>query len=305
MASTIGTRRYKAQQRTGVRDWIRDYWFLIGAATIFLLPGLYALAAREWSTEQGAAGPIVLISGIWLLLRELRHQERPHRASNHLGTIWVFALLSLLACYLLGIMVGMGWLAWLAMYLTLIAVLGSYIGVHGLSRLWFPLTYLLFLVPPPYTLIAAITQPRKLWLSVTSVNLLSTFGYDVANNGTSLYIDQYELNIADACAGMNSLLSLLAIGLFYIYVLYRANWRYAAVLVVCILPLAMIANLVRIILILLTAHYINAETALGPLHDAAGLVMFSVALGCLIGVDVLLTPFRTWLAGSLRTHPSA
>lgn len=267
---------------------------MLAAVLLFTLPSLLSLATREWPTEQGTAGPIILVSGLWLLIREMRETSALQQEGTS-PALAAFLLIPTLSFYLFGIAVGMSWLAWLSTYAALVIVLGSCVGARRLVRLWFPLAYLLFLVPPSYTLIAAITHSRKMWLSVASVDLLSALGYEVANSGTALYIDQYELLIADACAGMNSLLSLLAIGLFYIYVLHRADWRYALLLAAITFPVAMVANLTRILLILLTAHYVNAQAALGLVHDMAGLVMFLVALSCLIGIDLLLTPLRGWM----------
>lgn len=273
---------------------VRDHWFVLGAVALFALPSLIWLMAGEWSLEQGAAGPIILASGGWLLVREARTiRNMPGRIT------WAMAgLVPAVLGYVFAYVVGMLWLAWLSTYVALMVVLYTYIGGQALIRLWFPLTYLLFLVPPPYTLIAPVTQSRKLWLSVTSVDLLSALGFEAAYNGTTLYIDQYELLIADACAGMNSLISLLAVGLFYVYVLYRADWRYAILLAILTLPIAMIANLARILLLLLATHYLGIARVEGVLHETAGLFMFLVALGCLIGMDTVLGPLRRRLGQS-------
>jgi exosortase len=179
---------------------------------------------------------------------------------------------------------------------ALVTILYAYVGGAAIRRLWFPLVYLLFLVPPPYFLIAQITNSRKLWLSTTAVDLLSGFGFDVARSGTTLYIDQYELLIANACAGINSLFSLLAIGSFYIYLLHRADWRYCAVLAALVVPIAMFANLVRVMLLMLVTHYFGDAAAQGAFHKMAGLIMFAVALFCLCGADFLLGPLRRRLA---------
>lgn len=291
----MGQSRYV---RTGLTmAWpgaVHDHWFVLGAVALFALPSLIWLMAGEWSLEQGAAGPIILASGGWLLVREARMiRSMP----GHIR--WAMAgLVPAVLGYIFAYVVGMLWLSWLSTYVALVIVLYTYIGGRALMRLWFPLTYLLFLVPPPYTLIAPITQSRKLWLSVTSVDLLSALGFEAAYNGTTLYIDQYELLIADACAGMNSLISLLAIGLFYVYVLYRADWRYAILLAILTLPIAMIANLARILLLLLATHYLGIARVEGVLHETAGLFMFLVALGCLIGLDTALAPLRRRLARS-------
>lgn len=277
--------------RRGLALWTQQQWVIVGAAVFFAVPPLIRLMRDEWSLEQGAAGPMILASGLWLLVREAHGVKAGRgRAGAALG-LMIPALLA----YVFARIVGMLWLEWLATYAALVVLLYAYIGRHALARLWFPLIYMLFLVPPPYALIAPITHSRKLWLSVTSVDLLSALGFEAAYNGTTLYIDQYELLIANACAGMNSLISLLAIGLFYVYVLHRADWRYATVLAVLTLPIAMIANLARILLLMLATHYLGTARTDGVLHETAGLFMFVVALGCLIGLDGALSPLRRWL----------
>ena len=275
----------------GAVAWLSRYWLIAGAVLLFAGPGLLDLMRREWSSEQGASGPIILASGLWLLARESRTLW-PVTAPRPAVPLLLALLMPLLLAYVFATIVNMLWLEWLCVYLALVIVLFAYVGGAVMRRLWFPLVYLLFLIPPPYVLIAPITNSRKLWLSITSIDILSALGFEAAYNGTTLYIDQYELRIADACAGMNSLISLLAIGLFYVYVLHRADWRYATLLALLALPIAMFANLARILLLLLAAHYLGVEAAEGALHETAGLFMFLVALGCLILTDAILSPLR-------------
>lgn len=267
-------------------------WFLLVAALIFAAPPLADLARDVWSTEQGGHGPIILATGLWLLVREMRGL-RPGPSS---GALVAALLAPALIAYLFSRIVGMLWLEWFATYAALVTIFYAYAGGAMIRRLWFPLVYLLFLVPPPYFLIAEITISRKLWLSTTAVDLLSALGFDVARSGTTLYIDQYELLIANACAGINSLFSLLAIGSFYIYLLHRADWRYCAVLAVLVIPIAMFANLVRVMMLMLATHYLGDAAAQGVFHKLAGLIMFLVALLSLAGIDMLLGPLRRRLA---------
>lgn len=269
------------------------HWFLVLALAIFLTPLLVRLVENVWSMEQGTQGPIILASGLWLLTHEMKGLE-PAKADQRLVAL---LLAPALTAYIFSRIVGMLWLECLATYVALVTIFYAYVGVRVIRKLWFPLVYLLFLVPPPYFLIADLTNSRKLWLSTKAVDLLSAWGYDVARSGTTLYIDQYELLIANTCAGINSLFSLLAIGSFYIYVLHRADWRYCAILALCVFPIAMIANLVRVVMLMLVTHYFGDAAAQGPIHEMAGLVMFAVALICLAALDFVLTPLRRRLEG--------
>lgn len=285
-----------AQWRMAVMPSLRllaPYWYLILATILFVSPGLLALAREIWSLEQGGHGPIILVSGLWLLLREARGIV-PGRASRALA---LSLLAGTLVINILARVMGILSLDWLTTYGAMVVVLYAYIGGTAIRRLWFPLCFLLFLVPPPPLIVGPVTQISKQIIATTSIDMLSWFGYEVAYSGTTLYIDQYELLVADACAGMNSLFSLLAIGSLYIYLRHiylreRAQWRYAALLGLLVVPVAVIANLVRVLLLLLITHYAGDAAAQGFLHQAAGLMMFIVALSILAMADRALAPLR-------------
>lgn len=271
---------------------LRDYWFLILAVAVFAAPGLIGLAKIVWSTEQGAQGPIILGTGLWLLVREAAPLVMGRLLAGGRPGIAAAWLVVSFVGYALAGMIGIVWLQWAATYSALIAVGYRYLGLGTLKRLWFPLVYLLFLVPPPYTVMLALTRALKLWISTAAVDVMSTLGFNVASSGTTLYIDQYELLVAAACSGMNSIVSLLAIGLFYIFLRHRSDWRYSLLLACLVVPIAIAANLIRVIVLLLITKYLGNEVAQGMLHEAAGLTMFMIALMLLIGVDAALDPVR-------------
>jgi exosortase len=157
---------------------------------------------------------------------------------------------------------------------------------------WFPLFYLLFLIPLPGWLMDSITQPLKILVSDITTWLLSAAGYPITQVGVTIYIAQYQLLVEDACAGLNSLISLTAVGLFYIYLMHNASWRYSALLLFLLLPIAIAANVVRVIILVLLTYYAGNEVAQGYLHDFAGIVTFVSALLLIFGIDKLLTPLR-------------
>jgi exosortase len=283
------------QSLGGPPSWmgvLRDWWFLAIAVIVFALPGLIQLGQTVWSTEQGAHGPIILSTGLWLLLRESAGIE------CRSGSILVIvAMVTIgMAGFLFGSVAGMLWLQWGSTYLVLLGVLHAFIGGAGMRRLWFPLFYLAFLIPLPFTVLNTITGELRLLISARAVDILSLFGFQVASSGVSLYVDQYELLVAAACSGMNSIVSLLAIGLFYIYLRHRAHWHYAVLLGLLVIPIAILANLVRVMILMLITHYGGLDAAEGMLHEAAGMVMFFVALFTLIAADALLDPVRRFLS---------
>jgi exosortase len=117
------------------------------------------------------------------------------------------------------------------------------------------------------------------------VGLLSALGYPVATSGVSIYIGQFELLIAAACAGLNSLISLTAIGSFYVYLRHNASWRYTLILVLAIFPIAVFANFIRVLMLVLLTYYGGEAVAQGFLHEFAGLFMFVVAVLMIFLID--------------------
>jgi len=274
----------------GIAAIALDHWLLILGALAIGIPTMISVAKLSWSTEQGAHGPIMLATGIWLIGQKLGEAAPFVRPGRKI--ISIPALFALLAVYVVARVTDTLELEGFAMYLTLVACAYAYCGGHTLRLLWFPILYLTFVFPPPDSLLALLTQPLKIEISRIAVGLLDVLGYPVARTGVIIQVAQYDVLVAAACAGLNSIISLSAIGLFYVYVRHNANWRYALLLMLVILPMAILANFVRVLMIILMTYYFGDAVAQGFLHEFAGLTMFVFALLGIIGCDVLLSPLR-------------
>ncbi|MGB5076926.1 MAG: exosortase, partial [Sphingorhabdus sp.] len=176
------------------------------------------------------------------------------------------------------------------MYATLLIVLYALIGFEALRRLWFPLLYLAFIFPPPETIVALATVPMKIWLSKAAIGFLQLFNYPIGGEGVTIYIGQYELLVAAACSGINSIISLSAISLFYIYMRHKADWLYALLLVFLIVPVALVANFFRVLILILLTYHAGEAAAQGFLHNFAGILMFAIALLTIFAADEVLKP---------------
>lgn len=278
-------------------DWsafAARHWLLLLGALAMTVPTLISLARGPWSMESGVHGPIVLATGGWLIgrrLPEIRQYMRP-------GTFWI-ALVGLgiaVPVYAFGRAFDFISVEVAALLLALVSVAYAYLGIVVLRMLWFPIFYLGFLIPIPGWLLDSVTQPLKLLVSEVVTNTLAAFGYPVARVGVTIYVGSYQLLVEDACAGLNSLVSLSAIGLFYVYMLRGSNLRYSLLLLALVVPIAIAANMIQVAaLVLITYHFGNAA-AQGYLHNFAGMVTFTSALLFIFLVDKLLTPVRNALA---------
>jgi exosortase len=266
--------------------WIR-HWFLLMCAIAAASPALASLARNYWSTEQGAAGPIILISGLWLLWHEAQGAVRGKRSVPIIPV--VAAVLAFGAFAIVASVTAKQWLQLLGIYACLLAVLYGMIGGRQMRRLWAPIVYLAFVIPPPDNIVVPLTHTLKGSVANAAVAVLAGLGYPVAREGVNLYIGPYELVVAAACSGMNSLISLTAIGIFYVYLLHRAHWRYALLLALLMVPIALFANMVRVIMLLLITYHLGDAAGQGLLHEVAGLFIFLVALTTLVALDAVLS----------------
>jgi exosortase len=266
----------------GRRQSLSSLIFLAGAAAL-VLPTLFDVARFNWTTEQGSHGALVLASGLWLLLREKKsHPSDPSAASVPLAAAFItLCLLLFVAARITGIIE----ISALAMYGALLGGLYLLWGGRTLRLLWFPLFYLALSLPPPDSLVATITLPIKMAISKLAVDLLYWLGYPVASAGVTIQIAQFELLVAAACAGLNSIISLSAICLLYAYLRHHTNARYLLMLAIAVLPVAIFANFVRVLILILITYYFGEAAAQGFLHEFAGLLMFSVALLTMFALD--------------------
>ncbi|MGI4878829.1 MAG: exosortase V [Janthinobacterium lividum] len=277
-------------------DWpkliVAHLLLVIGFVAVFI-PTIASLGVGPWSTEAGVHGPLVLATGVWLILRrmpEIRAAARP-------GSLAVAA--SAMAVAIIGYVFGRAFdfisIEVASMLLAFLAIAYSFVGLEVLKLMWFPIFYLAFMIPIPGWLLDTVTQPLKRFVSEMVTNVLGSAGFPVARVGVTIYVAQYQLLVEDACAGLNSLISLTAIGLFYVYVMRNTNWRYSALLLVLVIPIAILANCIRVAALVLITYYFGDAAAQGFLHNFAGMVTFTSALLFIFLIDALLKPVRDWL----------
>ena len=292
--------------RTGFLEHVKRYPLLALALLVTILPTLYATATESWTQESGVHGPLVLATAIWLVWRNwdsIVAEATP-------GNLWIAVPVVLLgsALYTFGRSFNFLMIEVAALLLTLLAIAYAFVGHRVLMKLWFPIFYLGFLIPLPGWVLDSFTQPLKILVSDIVTWLLAGLGYPISQVGVTLYIAQYQLLVEDACAGLNSIISLTAVGLFYIYLMHNASWRYSLLLLALLLPIAIAANVIRVIILVLLTYYFGNEVAQGYLHDFAGIVTFVSALLLFFLLDQLLTPIRRRLTRTPQeeTHaPSA
>ncbi|SDH35925.1 MULTISPECIES: exosortase B [unclassified Duganella] len=268
-------------------QFYRLWWPLALGLVAMYGPTFYDLGTGLWSTEGYAHGPIILLLALWLIARQwpAMWQATEGRPAMPMG--WVPLVLAL-CLYVFGraqdvLMFEIG-----SFILILASLLLILRGPKALALQWFPFFFMLFMIPLPGAVVGALTMPMKMAVSYVTELLLYWAGYPIARSGVTLQIGQYQLLVADACAGLQTLLTLEALGLFYLNVVKHTSPLRNVVLACLIIPISFTANVIRVIALTLITYYFGDAVGQGFLHGFAGMVLFISALLLIIGVDSLL-----------------
>lgn len=273
-------------------------WPIVLGLLALYVPTYRSFAQSYWPGEENAHGPIVLAVVIWLAWKLRANLFEKVEKTNPLSG---FVLLTFgLLLYVVGrsqsiFMFEAG--------SEIPLLLGMLLITHGAGiakKYWYPLLFLIFLIPLPESLMENLTGPLKQHVSVLAEDILYDLGYPIARNGVMLSIGPYQLLVADACSGLYSMFSLSALGLFYIYVARRPGWIHNSILLGSIIPIAFFSNVVRVVLLVLITYYFGYEVGEGFAHKTAGVVLFIAALSLFLLLDGSIIQFQRFFAGKRR-----
>ena len=251
------------------------------------VPSLFDLFNGIWVKDEQMHGPIVLGIACWLLYRNWNGMQSASSSQSTSNWGWSFSVFALLL-YTLGrsqdiVLFEVGSVIWMLIGIILLTK-----GTAALKAQWFALFFMLFMVPLPGVIVDAVTLPMKMAVSFVAEHILFAIGYPIGRNGVILQIGQYMLLVADACAGLHTLLTLEALGLLYLNLVRRQSTFRNITLAILIVPISFSANVIRVMVLSLITYHFGDEAGQGFLHGFAGMVLFLSALMLIIGFDTLL-----------------
>ena len=282
-------------QSAAARPWL----IVLAGVLAMYLPTFWGLFHGLWSTDSQGHGPIVLAISVWLLWRRLPDlMASPAAPAPRSG--WTLFVLTLLL-YALGrsqdiLLFEVG-----SLVPMLAAVMLILRGGAALRLLLFPLFFMLFMVPLPAPVVDALTQPMKLAVSYVAESLLYTAGYPISRSGVILQIGPYQLLVADACAGLQTLFTLEALGLLYLNLIRHESMARNVTLATLIVPISFTANVIRVVVLTLITYHFGDEAGQGFLHGFAGMVLFMAALMMTILADSLIRAVVAIWSGRARS----
>lgn len=264
-----------------------EWWPVVIGLLVLFVPTFWGLFHGLWATEEQAHGPIILGLSLWLLYRqwpEMLARSAGKPASPGAWPLFGFGLV----LYVLGRSQNI-----LAFEIgSFIVILASVIllkfGRAALRAQWFPFFFMLFMIPLPGPVVSMLTMPMKMAVSYVTEHILFWAGFPIARNGVILQIGQYQLMVADACAGLQTLLTLEALGLFYLNVVRHTSVFRNVGLALAIVPISFTANVIRVMVLTLVTYFFGDAAGQGFLHGFAGMVLFVTALVLILSIDSAL-----------------
>ena len=273
------------------RDLLLEWLPVVVGFAVLSVPSFYTLFTGIWMTEEQAHGPIILLLAFWLIWRQRERilaVAQFNRAPLFGWLLFVAGLLIYIvgrSQQILAFEIG-------SFVMLTAAILVLKLGMEALRVAWFPFFFMLFMIPLPSSVVSALTLPMKMAVSYVCEHILFWFGYPIARTGVILQIGQYQLLVADACAGLQTLLTLEALGLFYLNLVRHTSAIRNIGLAILIIPISFTANVMRVVTLTLVTYYFGDAAGQGFLHGFAGMVLFISALVLILSLDSLLQ----WLA---------
>jgi len=271
----------------------RSGQFALGAALIFLLMAaiyyqvLGKLVTDWWQLPDFSHGFLVPIFAAYLVW-DKRTVVRDTRIAPSWNGIAVMALG--IAVLLLGIYGSELFLSRVSLVIVLAGLVLCFGGRPLLKELRFALLVLLLVIPLPTIVFNQITFPLQILASKLASGLLPLFAVPVLREGNVIVLPAMKLEVAEACSGIRSLMSLFTLAIFYGYFMEKSLWRRLA-LALASIPIAIAANALRILGTGLCVQYWDPDKAMGFFHEFSGWVVFLVSLACLYLVHQAMSLF--------------
>ena len=254
-----------------------------GAAASIYFPVLAGLG-RQWYEDPNAAyGALVAVAAVVAV-----RQRWPRLRSAPIEGSWwgAAALLAVAALYALATLAADIFLLRTTCVLFGAAAIWFVCGTAHLRLMAAPLVLCMAAIPPPSAVVTEVTMPLQLAASQIAAGVLGGVGFEVVRDGNVLTLSYITLEVAEACSGMRSLVTLLALVAVYWGTGGPPLGR-VAILALTTVPVALAGNGLRVVATAILASRMGQDAARGFVHDATGFAAFVLMCAALVSISVV------------------
>jgi exosortase len=246
-----------------------------------IIPGLVSDWFSHPDNSHAVLVPFIALFFVWKRADRVRACQLGSSAWG--GLVLAVGLLG----YLLSYAGGLVFPARVAMVVSLLGLVWFACGGRLARTLLFPIGFLLFMIPVPYSLISLVSMPLQLIATKAAAAVIQSCSIPVYREGNMLYFVQTQLEVAEACSGIRSIMALTMLSLVFCS-LTRSGWWRKGLLVAAAIPIAVFANLIRVSGTGILAHFFGDRVARGFLHEFSGLAVFAFGLVLMFGLFYLV-----------------
>ena len=251
-------------------------------------PLFYKLYRTSWTESDYTHAYFIFPIFLWLvwrkrhtvkvILKELKPNKKIHSFFVLLFGVFMFTF---------------GWrqdyvfITTLSLVPVLYGLVGFLYGQMVTKTLYFPIFYLILLVPLPTGIVDNLTLPLRFGVSIATDHILRLFSFPISREGLLLSIGNNELFMGQPCSGFRSIITLFSLELVYVYII-KGGLLKKIILVTSIVPVSIFGNLLRVIILCLITYYFGEETGQGFFHNFSGILIFIITILGLVGIEHLL-----------------
>jgi exosortase len=262
---------------------------LLLSALVLVLYGrvLGNMALQWWSDPNYGHGFLVPVFAAYILWRERSRRRAVPIQSNNWGLLIMLFAIGLL---ILGTLGSEHFTARISMLFLISGIIVFLVGWRALRSVAFPMGYLVLMIPLPAIVYYQLTFPLQLLASRLGANGLVALGVPTVREGNLLILPNVTLEVVEACSGVRSLLSLVAVVVGYVYLAEPSTWK-RCVLVATTVPIVIVSNGLRLVATGVLSSFFGPKADTGLAHTGLGLVFFALAFLSILLIHRLLRHF--------------
>ncbi len=249
--------------------------FILAAAFLFVYQKAILKLISDWSTDpnfsHGFLIPFVALYMIWYKKKELSE------INLNPSPIGIIVIIAGMLIHMAGNLGSELFLMRFSMIITLSGIIIYFCGFEVFKEILVPIAYLIMMIPIPSILWNQMAFPLQLFSAQISAQAINLLNIPVFREGNILHLANTSLEVVDACSGIRSLTSLLALTGAFAFLAPLSTFK-KWILFFSAVPIAVAVNVIRLTITGAMAAWIGPETAHGFLHDVSGLIIFGVAL---------------------------
>lgn len=265
---------------TAVKKTFYQYIILLLLWALAFLP-VFSELWHTWNSQpddsHGLLVPFVSLFFGWRKRNDL--QKTPTRTSYPGLAILIASLILYLVSYAGGI----AFVSRLMLVSSLVGLVWFTSGIKFVRLLAFPLFFLLFMIPVPTSLLTLVSFPLQLFATQAAKTIISFFSIPVYSEGNILYFAHTQLEVVGACSGIRSVMALTMLSVLFAYTTQKEKWFAKIILLASAIPIALLANILRVAGTGILAHFYGDQVAKGSIHDISSLIVFSFGFILLFG----------------------